>query len=175
VGITVHEATITLRIVAMADSIAECDQKIAETRSIIYDRLGPYIFGEEDDELQQAIVRLLNGRGETLSTAETATGGLVAHRITEVVGHEACFLGGVVLSGSTLNNSLLALDTAVLSTSGPVSEAVAGQMAEACRRQFNSDYALSVTACGPLAVAAGSASGPVAFIALSNSRRRDGP
>ncbi len=82
VGITVHEATITLRIVSTAPSVAEALAKIEATKAIIYSRMGDYAFGEEDDELEHVLVRLLRERQETLAVAESATGGLVAHRLT---------------------------------------------------------------------------------------------
>src|SRR6185369_9589892 len=80
VGITVHEATITLRIVAEGTTIEECEQKISATRDDIHERLGTYVFAEEDEELQHAVVRLLSGKHQSLATAEIGTGGLLSQR-----------------------------------------------------------------------------------------------
>ncbi len=96
VGITVHEATITLRIVASAASIAAALEKIAQTKKVIYERMGEYAFGEEDDELEHVVVRMLGERNESLAIVESATGGLLSHRVTCVAGHEKCFRGGLV-------------------------------------------------------------------------------
>ena len=94
VGITVSKATITLRITAQGDTEEDCALKIRETRHVIYERMGRTVFGEEDDELQHVLIRLLGERGETLSVAESGTGGLLAHAMTEVDGFESCFQGG---------------------------------------------------------------------------------
>src|SRR5262249_26790889 len=100
VGITVHEATITLRIVSSAPSIAEALAKIEATKKIIYERMGDYAFGEEEDELEHVLVRMLCERSQTLAIGEAATGGLLAHRLTSVRGHERCYRGGLVASAA---------------------------------------------------------------------------
>jgi len=127
VGITVHEATITLRIVASAASVAEALDKIARTKAIIYERMGEYAFGEEDDELEHVIVRMLNERAQSLAVIESATGGLLSHRVTSVAGHEQCFKG-----------SHIDVNPTQLSSSREV------QVASACRDQFGADWALCV-------------------------------
>src|SRR5579872_1689085 len=98
VGITVHEATITLRIVATAPDVPEALEKIAQTKRIIYERMGEYAFGEEDDELEHVIVRMLRARSQTAAIIELATGGLLSHRVTSVAGYERCFRGALVLA-----------------------------------------------------------------------------
>ena len=76
VGITVHEATITLRITAHGKTAEECERKIVETKSEIRKRLGRYVFSEEEDELQHVVLEMLMQRGFKLSTAESGTGGV---------------------------------------------------------------------------------------------------
>ena len=72
VGITASKATITLRIAADGASEAECHAAIAPVEATIRQCLGTLLFGEEDDELQHVVVRLLRERGKTLATAECA-------------------------------------------------------------------------------------------------------
>ncbi len=96
VGITAHEGTITLRITAEGETALECQQKIAETKAIIQDRMGLLVFGEEDEELEHILVSMLKQRGLTLATAESGTGGLLAHWLTDVPGFEAVYLGGMM-------------------------------------------------------------------------------
>jgi len=78
VGITAHEATITLRIVARGRDEAECLAKIAPTERTIRECLGPHVYGVEDDEVEDAAVRALAGAGQTLGTIEIGTEGRVA-------------------------------------------------------------------------------------------------
>jgi nicotinamide-nucleotide amidase len=98
VGITVHEATITLRIEAGGATTEEALAKIAATRSTIFERMGEYAYGEEDEELEDVVVRALVERGQSVATSEIATGGLLAHRLTNVPASAGCFRGGEVLA-----------------------------------------------------------------------------
>lgn len=96
VGITVHEGTITLRIEAHGATGAECDAKIAATKVLAKQRLGDYVFGEEDEQLEHIVIRQLRQHGKTLRTAESSTGGLLAMWLTNVDGFEPVYLGGQI-------------------------------------------------------------------------------
>ena len=96
VGITVHEGTITLRIEAHGTSESECDAKIAATKQLIHERLGELVFGEEDEQLEDVVVRELNRRGQTVTVVDEVTGGVLSLWLTSVSGSEDCFVGGVV-------------------------------------------------------------------------------
>lgn len=96
VGITVHEGTITLRIEAQGDSIDACDEKIRQAKATAKARLGTYVFGEEDDELQHVVLRQLSQQEMALVTAESATGGLLALSLSNVEGPQAWYRGGWV-------------------------------------------------------------------------------
>jgi nicotinamide-nucleotide amidase len=96
VGITAHQATITLRINAQGVTEAECDEKIAATREIIEQRLGQIVFGTEDDELEDAVVRLLNQRRQTVATIECGTGGALAAALADS-DHDGAFLQGSIV------------------------------------------------------------------------------
>ena len=78
VGITAHEATITLRIVARGCDRADCLAKIAPTEQTIRNCLGAHVYGVEDDEVEDAAVRALADAGQTLGTIEIGTEGRVA-------------------------------------------------------------------------------------------------
>jgi nicotinamide-nucleotide amidase len=83
VGITAHEATITLRIVARGRDEFECRAKIAPTERTIRECLGPHVYGVEDDEVEDAAVRALVNAGQTLGTIEIGTEGRVAACLTQ--------------------------------------------------------------------------------------------
>ena len=106
VGITVHEATITLRIETSAETIEQALEKIAATRQVIMKRMGDYAYGNEDEELEDVVVRLLNDRKQTVATSEIATGGLLAHRLTNVDWSEICFRGGLVATPNVNSSTL---------------------------------------------------------------------
>jgi nicotinamide-nucleotide amidase len=146
VGITVHEATITLRITAEGASDAECAAKIEPTVETIRQSLGPLVFGEEDDELQDAVVRLLTERGQTLATCEWGTGGLVAEWLSETSSSDGPYLGGLVLRSAASARAALGCE---LPEGNP--HAMVEALALACRERFASNYALAI---GPFPAAA---------------------
>jgi nicotinamide-nucleotide amidase len=164
VGITVHEATITLRIESSAKTIPEALDKIAATKKIIYERMGEYVFGEEDEELEHVVVRLLSERGQTLASAEAATGGLIAHRLTNVAGHEACFRGGIVAPQDSAAGDEAARRPEALESA---TEAAARGMAESCRKNLTADWGLSVGRCSRVNDDEGATVPPVVWIALA--------
>ncbi len=83
VGITVHEATITLRITAAAASVEAARAAMQPTIETIHQCLGELVFGDEDDELEHAVVRLLKPRGQTLATVESDTAGLMTRWLSQ--------------------------------------------------------------------------------------------
>ena len=96
VGITVHRATITLRITAIGNSEDDCQRLIQPTRDTIEECLGDLVFGREADELQDAVVRLLHEQGRTLWVVEGGTGGLVCDWLSLADPTGSAFLGGEV-------------------------------------------------------------------------------
>lgn len=145
VGITVHEATITLRITATASTVDECRDKIEKTRLAILNRMGTLVFGVEDEELEHALVRILQLRRATLSTAESGTGGLLAHRLSGVKGFESCYMGGVVVPTNAAKRELVFVDPMLIRQYGPISQEVALAIAKGCRQRFGTNFGLAVT------------------------------
>lgn len=97
VGITAHEATITLRINALGKSAEKCQDKIEAASKIVREKLGDYVFGTEDEELEDVIVRKLISQKRTFATVEHATAGLLAQRIAHVTDSNECYAGGKVV------------------------------------------------------------------------------
>jgi PncC family amidohydrolase len=88
---------------------------------------------------------LLKSLGKTVVTAESCTGGLIAHRLTNVSGSSVYLLGGVVAYSNEVKMNLLKVQESTLIAVGAVSEQVAQQMAVGARNLFDADFALSVT------------------------------
>ena len=129
VGITVHEGTITLRIEAHGASESECDAKIAQDKQLIRERLGSLVFGEDDEQLEDVVVRELTRCGKTVAIADEVTGGVLSCWLTAATQSEQCFLGGLIV-----RHDPQVVDTA----------ARARWLAESTRQQFGTDFALSI-------------------------------
>ncbi|MDL2230638.1 CinA family nicotinamide mononucleotide deamidase-related protein, partial [Alistipes sp. OttesenSCG-928-L06] len=120
---------------------AEIDRQFARLQEII-----PANFlGFETASLEEAVAAILLERGETLSVAESCTGGAVASRFTAMAGASGYFLGGVVAYCNDVKRNVLGVSAEDLEKHGAVSETVARQMAEGVRRLTGSTYALSTT------------------------------
>src|ERR1051325_4570854 len=118
---------------------------VQDAEAVVRERLGSFVFGQEDEELEAVVVRLLTERKLTLALAESCTGGAIANRITNVPGASAVFLAGLVTYSNEAKQKCLGVRGETLAQHGAVSEAVARAMAEGARRQTGADFALSVT------------------------------
>jgi nicotinamide-nucleotide amidase len=144
VGITASQAKIVLRLSASGTTEEGCRAAMEPIAATIRQRLGKLVFGEEDDELQDAVIRLLRQKGKTLATAEWGTAGLLADWLGDVVDGQGFYLGGVVVRDEAAARKMLDLpgDTPGGSADGQRRGVVA--MASACRRRFAADYGLAV-------------------------------
>jgi len=95
--------------------------------------------------LEAEIGALLEAQGLTLATAESCTGGLVAHHITNTPGSSAYFWGGVVAYANEIKEGLLGVDPETLIAYGAVSEQTALEMARGARRRLGTSLAVSIT------------------------------
>jgi nicotinamide-nucleotide amidase len=111
----------------------------------LYQLCGAYIYGEENDTLQEVIGRKLKNKKATLSTAESCTGGYVAHLITSVPGSSAYYKGSIISYANEIKHKELSVSTDVISNYGAVSEACVKQMAEGVRKKMNTDFAIATS------------------------------
>jgi len=145
VGITVSDATISLRILASGPDAAAAQALIAPVEKTICERLGDLVYGFEEEELHEVVLRLLAQKRLTLATAESITGGLVAQRMCRVPGASQWFSGGIVAYNNRVKMALLDVPQALLDEHGAVSAPVAEAMAVGCRARLGTDLAVSTT------------------------------
>jgi nicotinamide-nucleotide amidase len=112
---------------------------------IIRGELGLSIFSDNDEALEEVVVRLLKQRKQTLATAESCTGGLIANQITNVSGASEVFLAGYITYANSAKNDVLNVDSKLIEKNGAVSEAVARAMGEGARTLAASTYGLATT------------------------------
>ncbi len=95
--------------------------------------------------IAERLIQILRDRGLTVSTAESCTGGNIAHRLTLVSGASQVFKGGVVSYCNEVKQSLLDVNPTDLDRFTAVSQPVAEQMAAGARKRLNTDCAVSTT------------------------------
>lgn len=120
---------------------AEMDRLASE----LHDRLGKHIVADEDLPLAAIVGRLLRQRGLTLATAESCTGGNIAHEVTRVAGSSEYFLGAVVSYHRQVKQRQLGVSASDIDCYGVVSQTVAEQMATGVAHLLGSDCAVSTT------------------------------
>ncbi len=119
----------------------EPEERIQKIRTM----LGPHLYGEGPETLEYVIGRLLRTRNWTVATAESLTGGLVGHLITQVHGSSDYYQGGMVTYSDFAKRQQLGVRHQDLLRYGAVSEPVAAQMADGVRQKFGTDVGLSTT------------------------------
>ena len=122
-------------------------------------------------DLVYTLVQTLKDVGKTIATAESCTGGLLGKRITDISGSSAVYPGGVISYCNRVKHEILGVDQADLDALGPVSAAVARQMAEGVRRVVGADLGVGITGiAGPNSDETGRPVGLV-YLAASDGRR----
>jgi nicotinamide-nucleotide amidase len=167
VGYCARPGAVDVRLVAGG---AAAEKLVSEAEVAVQKILAENIFGSDDEEIEQVVVKLLAQRKKTLALAESCTGGLIASRLTDVPGASAVFIGSVVVYADAAKGKFLGVRAETLAAHGAVSAAVAREMAVGARENFGSDFALAVTGiAGP---SGGTVEKPVGtvFIALATAQ-----
>ncbi|WP_018292045.1 CinA family nicotinamide mononucleotide deamidase-related protein [Verrucomicrobium sp. 3C] len=113
--------------------------------ALVKERLGTALFGENGATLEGAVVELATRLGKTIATAESCTGGLVSHRLTDVSGSSAVFPYGWIAYANEAKVKELDVEPELLAEHGAVSAEVAAAMASGALRRSGADLAISVT------------------------------
>jgi nicotinamide-nucleotide amidase len=156
-----------LRVTGRAQRREEARHLVEEMAGAVVERLASHVFGYDDDTLAGACGRLLRRQGLTLALAESVTGGLLGHLITETPGSSDYFDRGLVVYSNAAKTELLGVEPAVLNEHGAVSEEVAVAMARGMRQRAGTDIGLALTGiAGPSGATPAKAVGLV-YIALA--------
>jgi nicotinamide-nucleotide amidase len=134
-----------LRPLARAASPEQAEAALDRICDAIRQRLGPLVYGEDQQTLDAVVGQMLAERDMTIAVAESCTGGLIATRITDNPGSSAYFAGGVVAYSNAAKSELLGVPTATLEEHGAVSDPVVRAMAEGVRERFGVDIGVATT------------------------------
>ena len=139
------EGDVWVRLLARGGSRPLAEAALKDVEDAVTAALGQDCYGRDGDRLEGVVGRLLVERGLTLSVAESCTGGLLAHRLTNVPGSSGYFDRGVVVYSNDAKEQLLGVPKALLRAHGAVSAPVAEAMARGICAASTSPCGLAVT------------------------------
>jgi nicotinamide-nucleotide amidase len=139
------EDEVTLRLTSRARSIADAEAEMREVIDEVRKRVGEYLYGWDQDTLEQVIISEFKQRAYTLATAESCTGGRIGALLTSVHGASDVFLGSMICYSNQVKRELLQIPQQMLEQYGAVSEQVAARLAENVSQMFGATFGLSVT------------------------------
>lgn len=137
---------------------------------LIKDRMGKAIVSDQDETLSQTVFNKLSQLNQTLSLAESCTGGYISHQLTQIPGASKVFVGSVISYSNSVKHHQLGVESTLFETVGAVSEQVVTQMVTGVRERLQTDYAIAISGiAGP---EGGSEDKPVGtvFIGVSSAK-----
>jgi nicotinamide-nucleotide amidase len=142
---------IKLRLTATGDSKGTLEKTLNDQVEKLYKIIPELIYGENEESLEMLTGRLLREKGMTVCTAESCTGGEIAHMITSIPGSSDYYKGSVVAYANSVKSQILGIGDEILKRHGAVSEEVVSEMATASRHLFNTDFAVATSGiAGPV-------------------------
>jgi nicotinamide-nucleotide amidase len=124
---------------------ADAPPRLEQLAARLRERIGNYAYGEGDTTMEARVGELLTQRGLTIAVAESCTGGLLGHRLTNIPGSSVYVKGGVIAYSNEIKQQSLGVGADTLATRGAVSEEAAVEMATGVRRALRSDLGLAIT------------------------------
>src|SRR5579875_407347 len=119
--------------------------RLEELSARVMAKIGPYVYGEGDTSMEETVGRLLSARGLTLAVAESCTGGLIGHRLTNVPGSSKYLLSVLVTYSNAAKIKLLGVNSDTIERHGAVSEQCVSEMAAGARRVTGADLAIATS------------------------------
>jgi nicotinamide-nucleotide amidase len=160
---------IKLRITSETEDLAR--KNILEIEQKVREILNEYIYGIDQETLEEVLGKLLQNKKKTISVAESCTGGLIGAKFTNVSGSSNYFINGVITYSNEAKIELLKIPKEIIEKYGAVSEQVAILMAEGVKKISNTDYGLSATGiAGPTG---GTEEKPVGLVYIGLAHEND--
>jgi nicotinamide-nucleotide amidase len=136
---------VRLRLTLKGQDKADLQSRMQAARETVYAAVKAHVYAEEDIPLEQVVGRLLAERGKTLGTAESCTGGYIAHLITSVAGSSDYFKGSVIAYSNEIKQQVLGVQAATLEAHGAVSEQTVREMLSGALKVLGTDVAIAVS------------------------------
>lgn len=164
---------VRLRLTMTADTKEEAENVIAPYFEQLKEKVKDILVADEDEGLEVVIGKILKAKNKTMATAESCTGGYIAHLITSIPGSSAYFKGSVVSYANEVKENVLGVSAETLKTAGAVSEETVTQMVKGAIDKLNVDFAVAVS--GIMGPDGGSEQKPVGlvWVAVSNKEKTE--
>lgn len=147
IGYRVRFPDILVKLSAWAESAQEANQSLEKVLSQVRQKAQKYIYSEDEKNLETVFVEALKKNHKTFAAAESCTGGLLSHRVTNVVGSSSVFLGSFITYSNQLKTSLLGVSPDILqsTTKGAVSSECAEAMVLGLYQKTGADFCVAIT------------------------------
>lgn len=155
---------VRLRLSGRGAAVEVLQERLSALEQHIRSRIESHIYGEGTDTLEAVLGQLFRAQGLTVGTAESCTGGLIAHRLTNVSGSSAYMIGSIIAYANEIKTNALGVAAEAIREHGAVSEVVVKQMADGLRKRFNTDIGLATS--GIMGPTGGSLEKPVGTVWL---------
>lgn len=164
---------VKLRLTAQGLDKTELEKEVQAHFEKLLELVKDYLVSNEDEGLEVVIGKILKAQQKTMSTAESCTGGYIAHLITAIPGSSAYFKGSIVSYANEIKEDLLGVDPETLTIFGAVSEKTVKEMARGALKNLKSDYVLVTS--GIMGPQGGSEQKPVGtvWIAVANKEKTE--
>lgn len=139
------QGVIKLRLTATGSDHSVLQKQVDKQVENLYKFIPEFIYGENEESLEMVIGNLLKDKNKTVCTAESCTGGEIAHMITGIPGSSAYYTGSVIAYANSVKTELLGMQKDLIEKNGAVSEAVVKEMAKGARSLFRTDFAVATS------------------------------
>jgi nicotinamide-nucleotide amidase len=137
--------SVRLRLSGSGENEQELNTMVSQLTTTLSDLIPEFIYGYDKDELPKVVGDMLKSKGLTLATAESCSGGFMAHLITSIPGSSAYYMGSSVTYSNESKTQLLNIPPSLIEQHGAVSEPVVLAMVESVKKLFNVDCAIATT------------------------------
>jgi nicotinamide-nucleotide amidase len=136
---------IRLRLSGFENDKRKLNQEIDNQLDKLKNILGSIVVGEEDQKIEEIIAHKFTDKGFSLGTAESCTGGNIAHKITSIPGSSKFYMGTVVSYSNEIKTNILKVNESTLEKHGAVSEETVIEMASGLKKLLHVDYAIATS------------------------------
>ncbi|WP_247235175.1 competence/damage-inducible protein A [Telluribacter sp. SYSU D00476] len=140
-----HLGQVRLRLTATGTDRSQLEKELAHEVERVLPIIGHHVFGYDNDVLEQVVGQLLVSRGATLSTAESCSGGYIAHLLTSIPGSSRYFMGSVISYDNAVKIRTLGVKEETIRENGAVSEQTVTEMAERVRELLGTTYGIATS------------------------------